>query len=96
MIQPEQVLIKHLVTEKATIASSMLNQYSFRVATSANRIAVKSAIEKQFGVSVVSVNILNVKSKLKADRSRRGAFGRKSGYKKAIIRLKAGETIDLV
>lgn len=96
MVQPEQIIVQHLVTEKATEATSNLNRYSFKVARDANRVAVKAAIEKQFGVSVIGVNILNVKPKLKRDRMRRGNVGRKPGYKKAIVRLKEGDTIDLV
>jgi large subunit ribosomal protein L23 len=96
MAEPEKIIVQPLVTEKATEATSNLNQYFFKVASGANRVAVKAAIEKQFGVSVASVNILNVKPKAKRDRQRRGRVGFKSGYKKAIIRVKAGETIDLV
>jgi|TARA_B110000438_G_scaffold299831_1_gene350800 large subunit ribosomal protein L23 len=96
MADPAKIIVQPLVTEKATEATSNLNQYFFKVAKNANRVAVKSAIEKQFGVSVISVNILNVKPKAKRSRQRRGVVGFKSGYKKAIIRVKAGETIDLV
>jgi len=96
MIQTEKILLKQLVTEKATDASSKLNHYTFKVSGDANRISVKQAIEKQFGVSVQSVNVLNVRPKFKRDRMRRGKLGRKPGYKKAIVRLAAGQTIDLV
>jgi large subunit ribosomal protein L23 len=96
MAEPAKIIIQHVVTEKATEATSNLNQYTFKVTGTSNRVAVKDAIERQFGVSVTSVNILNVKPKFKRDRYRRGGVGRKPGYKKAIIRLKAGETIDLV
>lgn len=96
MADPEKIIVQPLVTEKATEATSNLNQYFFKVAKNANRVAVKSAIEKQFGVSVLSVNILNVKPKAKRSRQKRGVVGFKSGYKKAIIRVKAGDTIDLV
>lgn len=95
MIQPALILKKHLVTEKATEASSHLNQYYFRVATDANRVAVKQAIEKQFSVDVISVNIINVKPKVKVNRMRRGKAGQKPGYKKAIVRLQAGQSIAL-
>ncbi|MCD8483851.1 MAG: 50S ribosomal protein L23 [Verrucomicrobia bacterium] len=95
MAEPIRILKKHLVTEKATEAASNLNQYYFSVATDANRIAVKQAVEKQFGVEVVSVNIANVKPKAKSNRMRRGVTGKKSGYKRAIVRLKAGQSIAL-
>ncbi len=96
MLHPDQIILQHVVTEKATEATSNLNRYTFKVVGAANRVAVKNAIEKQFGVTVQGVNILNVKPKFKRDRMRRGNMGRKPGYKKAIVRLKAGETIDLV
>ncbi len=96
MIEPERIIIRQLVTEKATAATSEANQYYFRVAPGANRIAVKQAIEKQFGVNVRSVNIANVKPKAKSNRMRGGNPGRKPGYKKAIITVAAGESIDLV
>jgi large subunit ribosomal protein L23 len=96
MAEPEKIIVQHIVTEKATEATSNLNQYTFKVSKSSNRVSVKAAVERQFGVTVNSVNILNVKPKFKRDRSRRGGVGRKPGFKKAIIRLKAGDTIDLV
>ncbi len=95
MIYRDSVLLEHLITEKATEASSHANQYSFKVAKNANRVAVKQAIEAQFGVDVVSVRIANVKPKMKNDRQRRGQVTRRAGYKKAIVRLKEGSTIEL-
>ena len=95
MIQIENILIEHLVTEKATQASSLLNQYAFKVTRNANRVSIRQAVERRFNVTVEAVRVLNVKPKAKRDRSRRGRVGRKPGYKKAIIRLKAGDTIDL-
>jgi large subunit ribosomal protein L23 len=95
MIQTENILLEHLVTEKATIGSSTLNQYAFKVAPGTNQVAVRQAVEARFGVKVEAVQILNVKPRFKADRTRRGRQGRKPGYKKAIVRLKKGDTIDL-
>lgn len=95
MIQVENILVEHLVTEKATEATSLLNQYAFRVNKSANQVSIRQAVEKRFGVKVTAVQVMNVKPKAKRDRSRRGKVGFKPGYKKAIVRLKAGDTIDL-
>ncbi|MCC5833632.1 MAG: 50S ribosomal protein L23 [Opitutales bacterium] len=95
MIQVENILIEHLVTEKATAALSNQNQYTFRVAKNTNQIAIRQAIESRFGVKVHSVQTLNVKPKAKRDRMRRGQSGLKPGYKKAIVRLQAGDTIDI-
>lgn len=93
MVFPDQVIVQHIVTEKATEATSHLNRYTFRVTRTSNRLSVREAIEKQFGVKVVSVNIQNVKPKAK--RTRRGTPGSKPGYKKAVVRLKDGDTIAL-
>ncbi len=95
MIQRDAILIEHVVTEKATEAASHANQYTFKVADQANRVAVRQAIEAQFGVEVAGVRILHVKPKAKADRMRRGKVGSRPGYKKAIVRLKQGHTIEL-
>jgi large subunit ribosomal protein L23 len=95
MIQVEKILLGHVITEKATAATSNLNQYTFKVADDANQTAVKHAIEVQFGVKVAAVQIINVKSRTKRDRTRRGRYGIKSGYKKAIVRLKTGDSISL-
>ena len=96
MINAANILLETIVTEKAASSSAKANAYTFRVSPNANKVSVSQAVEKAFGVSVVKVNILNVKPKLKRDRMRRGAYGIKSGYKKAIVTLKAGDSIDLV
>jgi large subunit ribosomal protein L23 len=95
MIQRDSILLEHVITEKATEAASHANQYTFKVATAANRVTVKQAIEAQFSVEAESVRILNVKPKFKRDRMRRGKVGRRSGYKKAIVKLKEGSTIEM-
>lgn len=89
------VLLEHMVTEKATEASSHSNQYTFKVAGDANRVSIKSAVERQFGVEVMGIRVLNVKPKAKRDRVRRGNIGYKSAYKKAMVRLKVGFSIEL-
>ena len=97
MAEPSKIILRHVVTEKSSHEeNAVLSRYTFKVAGNANRISVKDAIEKHFGVTVTKVNVLNVKPKVKSDRTRRGKTGRKAGYKKAIVRLKAGESIDLV
>lgn len=75
--------------------SANLNKYSFSVATNASRTNVKHAVEKTFGVKVLSVNTMNVKPKSKRDRTRRNKQGFTSGVKKAIVTLQAGDSIDL-
>ena len=78
-------------TEKATILSEQ-NKTVFKVHEKANKNIIKKNIEKLFKVNVVKVNIINQKSKLKI---RQGKKSIKKGYKKAIITLKKGQSIDL-
>jgi len=93
--EPVSILNQALLTEKATMLSANLNKYSFTVAPNATRTNVKDAVEKTFGVKVLSVNTMNVKPKSKRDRTRRNKQGFTSGFKKAIITLQAGDSIDL-
>ncbi len=95
MKEPVSILNQALLTEKATMLSANLNKYSFTVAPNATRTNVKDAVEKTFGVKVLSVNTMNVKPKSKRDRTRRNKQGFTSGFKKAVITLQAGDSIDL-
>lgn len=96
MIIPNNILKEYRVTEKAGDLSANFNQYTFEVLGSANRIEISKAVEKLFKVEVIKVNIINKKPKTKIDRTRRGNKGTKSGYKKAIVSLKAGDTIEII
>ena len=80
-----------IVTEKATILSEF-NKTVFKVHNSANKKTIKANIEKLFKVKVVKINIINTKAKTKI---KQGKLSTKSGYKKAIITLKKGQSIDL-
>ena len=80
-----------IVTEKATILSE-LNKTVFKVHEDANKITIKKNIEKLFKVNVIKVNIINSKTKMKI---KQGKKSYKGGYKKAIITLKKGQSIDL-
>lgn len=95
MSESVNVLKEALLTEKATMLSSNLNQYVFLVHSAATRTNVKNAVEQTFGVSVIKVNTLTQKPKSKRDRMRRGKKGYTSLSKKAIVTLKAGDSIDL-
>ncbi len=95
MINAEQIIIEPVVTEKATMATSTANCYTFKVSDKANKVSVAIAIKKVYPkVDVASVRILNVHAKAKRSRVRRGEFTTKGGYKKALVTLKAGQTID--
>ncbi len=80
-----------IITEKATILSEQ-NKTVFKVHKTANKKAIKKNIEKIFKVNVIKVNIVNKKTKVKI---RQGKKVFKSGYKKAIVTLKKGQSIDL-
>jgi|TARA_B110000037_G_C16912604_1_gene420925 large subunit ribosomal protein L23 len=80
-----------IITEKATILSEQ-NKTVFKVHNGANKNSIKKNIEKLFKVNVVKVNIINTKTKKKI---KQGKLSKKPGYKKAIITLKKGQSIDL-
>ena len=80
-----------IVTEKATILSEQ-NKTVFKVHSGANKRSIKKNIEKLFKVTVLKVNVLNKKKKTKI---KQGKLSTKPGYKKAIITLKKGQSIDL-
>ena len=80
-----------IITEKATILSEQ-NKTVFKVHGKANKKTIKKNIEKLFKVNVVKINIINTKTKIK---TKQGKLSKKSGYKKAIITLKKGQSIDL-
>ena len=80
-----------IITEKATILSEQ-NKTVFKVHEKASKTIIKKNIEKLFKVNVVKVNIVYKKTKLKI---RQGKKTYKSGYKKAIVTLKKGQSIDL-
>ena len=80
-----------IITEKATILSEQ-NKTIFKVHEKANKKTIKKNIEKLFKVNVIKINIINQKTKLKM---RQGKRSFKKGYKKAIITLKKGQSIDL-
>ena len=85
------VIIAPVVTEKSA-ANAEKNVYTFKVMKSANKIQIKDAIEKSFGVKVESINTLNTKPK----KRRVGRYtGTTKAYKKAIVTLKGDEKINL-
>lgn len=89
------ILIKPIITEKMTAQAEKLNRYGFVVAKEANKLEIKSAIEKMYGVKVDSVNTQQYVGKIKTRNTTRGvAVGRVNRNKKAIVTLKKGEVID--
>ena len=90
-----EVLRRPLITEKSNYQSRKLNQYAFEVAENANRTQVKDAIETIFDVKVESVNIINTAAKRGRRARSRRMMVRRAGYKKAIVTLKAGQTLQI-
>ena len=86
-----QVILNPLVTEKATQLSEF-NKVVFSVPLSANKLDIKSSIEKIYSVKVLSVNTILLKGKTKRFK---GVLGRRNSSKKAIVTLAPGNTIDL-
>lgn len=90
------ILIKPILTEKANSQQDKLRRYAFKVARKANKLEIKTAIEAFYGVNVVDVNTSVVPGKSKTRFTKAGYIeGRKSAYKKAMITVAEGETIDL-
>ena len=84
-------IISPTVTEKSTSLSEF-NKVVFKVHRGANKNAIKKNIEKIFKVNVIKINTINLKGKSKIVRNKKAY---KSGYKKAIVTLKKGQSIDL-
>ena len=84
-------IISPLVTEKSTNLSEQ-NKIVFKVPSTSNKKNLKKNIEKIFKVNVIKINIINKQNRLKLTRGRKVKV---SGFKKAIITLKKGQTIDL-
>lgn len=95
MIQADRILKSLRLTEKSNLQSAEIGQYTFDVFKDANKCAIKSAIEKVFDVSVTRVNIINQKGKPTRNR-KTGKSNYKSDYKKAVVTLKTGDTIEVV
>lgn len=91
-----EVLVKPILTEKANAQQEKLNRYAFKVARKANKLEIKKAIEEFYGVTVVDVNTSVVPGKDKTRYTKAGFIkGRKSAYKKALVTVAEGTTIDL-
>ena len=89
------IMIKPIVTEKATAVSEKLNRYTFCVSPDANKYQIKNLVEELYGVKVTSVNTMNYEGKRKQRYTKAGLIrGKKPSFKKAIVTLAEGETID--
>ena len=90
------VLIKPIITEKATTDSELNNKYAFVVDNKANKIEIKDAVESAYGVSVIKVRTINVRPDRKTRYTKTGVVtGKTTAFKKALVQVAEGETIDL-
>ena len=89
------ILVKPIVTEKMTAIKEKLNQYGFIVEKKANKIQIKKAVEDFYNVTVESVNTMNYGGKKRRRYTKTGVIaGKTNSYKKAIVNLVDGDTID--
>ncbi len=89
------VILKPVITEKMTAKGERLNQFGFIVDKRANKIQIKTEVEDLYNVQVVSVNTMNYSGKSKSRYTKAGMIsGRTNAFKKAIVTLAEGETID--
>ena len=90
------IIIKPIVTEKQTaISEKKPNRVGFRVSPDANKLEIKAAIETLYNVTVVQVNTMSYDGKRKSRYTKSGVVnGKEAAFKKAIVTLKEGETID--
>jgi large subunit ribosomal protein L23 len=91
-MDPHQIIIRPVISEKSYNLIEMENQYTFQVDRRANKNQIKRAVEEAFDVKVYKVNTVNVKSKPKRQGLTRG---RTAAWKKAVVRLAEGDRIDL-
>lgn len=86
-----QIILEPMVTEKSTLARELHNSYTFRVRPEATKHQIATAIEEIFDVTVLKVRTIKMQGKLK----RLGRnIGRRSAWKKAIVTLKEGDSVD--
>jgi large subunit ribosomal protein L23 len=90
-LHPSEVLIRPVVSEKS-YGQIAQNQYTFQVHKDAHKTQVRQAVEELFEVKVERVNIVKVQAKPK---SRGRSVGIKPGWKKAVVQLRAGDTIEI-
>ncbi len=91
----EDILIRPLITEKMTMLGEKLNRFAFIVNRNANKIQIKEAVEKMYGVNVEEVRTMINPSKARQRYTRTGiAKGKTKSLKKAIVTLVKGDTID--
>ena len=89
------ILIKPIITEKATREAEENNRFTFVVDSKANKIEIKNAVEAAYGVSVTAVRTMNVRPDRRVRYTKSGVqTGKTNAYKKAVVQVAEGDTID--
>jgi large subunit ribosomal protein L23 len=89
------IIIKPIITEKVTKEGETFNRFGFVVDKKANKVQIKKAVEATYGITVVNVNTMNVRPDRTTKFTKSGMIsGKTSAYKKAIVQVQEGETID--
>jgi large subunit ribosomal protein L23 len=89
------ILKRPILTEKASALTEKLNRFTFKADHRANKLQIKGAIEKMYGVNILAINTMVVFGKMKSRNTKAGVVtGNIAKYKKAIVTLKDGESID--
>ena len=89
------ILIKPIITEKATNDSELHNRYAFVVNKKANKVEIKNAVEKAYGVTIEAVRTMNYPVQRNTKFTKSGVVqAMKGAYKKAVVQLAEGENID--
>lgn len=89
------IIIKPIITEKITKEGELFNRFGFMVDRKANKVEIKKAVEAAYGVTVVEVNTMNVRPDRSTKYTKSGLInGKTNAYKKAVVQVKEGETID--
>ena len=91
----ENIILKPVLTEKMPQLGEKLNRYAFKVDRKANKLQIREAVEQMYGVVVTDVNTMNYMGKDKQRYTKAGLLrGRSNHFKKAVVTLKEGDTID--
>ena len=89
------IIVKPIITEKITKDGEIFNRFGFVVDKKANKVQIKKAVEATYGIKVVSVNTMNVRPDRTTKYTKSGLIsGKSNAYKKAIVQVQEGETID--
>ena len=95
-MKKRHIILRPLYTEKISRLQGSENKYAFEVARNANKIEIRKEIERKFEVKVIGIQTMNIRGKMRQQLTRAGRFyGRRPDWKKAVVTLAKGQTLDL-